>query len=366
MKRLGLLIIFLLPFLTVGCAGHYNVPMVDVSATPPDIVQKIPLNAAILITDQMENYTFTGQANESSIYGTYTFPFGQMIKKNVFNILSPAFNKAVLVKGKPYPQDIDVIVIPKVEKFQHWYVSAGAVTGKALAKISIKFAVYDMKGMLVWEGIISSPKIPGKKYSEMSGNDFLEATGSVASESVVAALQEAAKVITSSREIHAFVSAKGVSETIASKPSGKELPIAKSDVDKPSFGVTDKIMGDNDMAVVIGVEKYQDLPASDYSSSDAKLMKEYLVSLGVKERNIELLLNERATQSSIKKTVETWLPNRIKSDSKVVIYYSGHGAPDVKTGDAYIVPFDGDPNYLEDTGCNPKMIMSCLAKVEMS
>ncbi|MEK6652990.1 MAG: hypothetical protein AABY50_08675, partial [Nitrospirota bacterium] len=154
MKRLGMLIIFLLLFLTVGCAGHYNVPMVDVTATPPDIVQKIPLNVAILITDQMENYTFTGQANESSIYGTYTFPFGQMIKKNIFDILSPVFNKAVIVKGKPYPQDIDAIVIPKVEKFQHWYVGAGAFTGKAVAKISIKLAVYDMKGMLVWEGII--------------------------------------------------------------------------------------------------------------------------------------------------------------------------------------------------------------------
>jgi len=125
MKRLGMFIIFLLPFLTVGCAGHYNIPMVDVTVTPPDIVQKIPLNVAILITDQMENYTFTGQANESSIYGTYTFPFGQMIKKNVFTILSPAFNKAVIVKGKPYPQDIDVIIVPKVEKFQHGYASAG-------------------------------------------------------------------------------------------------------------------------------------------------------------------------------------------------------------------------------------------------
>ncbi len=364
MKRLGVLIIFLLSFLTVGCAGHYNVPMVDVTATPPDIVQKIPLNVAILITDQMENYTFTGQANESSIYGTYTFPFGQMIKKNVFDILSPAFNKAVLVKGKPYPQDIDAILIPKVEKFQHWYVGAGAFTEKALAKISIKLAVYDMKGMFVWEGIISSPKV--EKIYSMSKDDFLEATGIVAAESVVAALQEAAKVITSSREIHTFVSTKGVSETIASKPSGKELPIVKSDVDKPFFGVTDKIMGDNDMAVVIGVEKYQDLPASDYSSSDAKLMKEYLVSLGFKERNIELLLNERATQSSIKKTVETWLPNRIKSDSKVVIYYSGHGAPDAKTGDAYIVPFDGDPNYLEDTGYPLKRLYDKLGKLEAS
>ncbi|MDP2277209.1 MAG: hypothetical protein Q8K51_03205, partial [Nitrospirota bacterium] len=228
MKRLGMLIIFLLLSLTVGCAGHYNIPIVDVTATPPDIVQKIPLNVAILITDQMENYTFTGQtANE--IEGTYTFPFGQMIKKNIFNILSPAFNKAVLVKGKPYPQDIDAIVIPKVEKFQHGYGHAGAFTGKAVAKISIKLAVYDMKGMLVWEGIISSPKME-KIYPLM---DFLEATGGVAAESVVAALQEAAKVITSSREIHAFVSTKGVSETIASKPSGKELPIVKSDIDKP-------------------------------------------------------------------------------------------------------------------------------------
>lgn len=140
----------------------------------------------------------------------------------------------------------------------------------------------------------------------------------------------------------------------------------QSDIGKPNIADSEKIMGDNDMAVVIGVEKYQDLPASDYSSSDAKLMKEYLVSLGVEERNIELLLNERATQSSIKKTVETWLPNRIKSDSKVVIYYSGHGAPDAKTGDAYIVPFDGDPNYLEDTGYPLKRLYDKLGKIQVA
>ncbi len=154
--------------------------------------------------------------------------------------------------------------------------------------------------------------------------------------------------------------------TETASPPVSEKSLVKSDVDKPFFGVTDKIMGDNDMAVVIGVEKYQDLPASDYSSSDAKLMKEYLVSLGVKERNIELLLNERATQSSIKKTVETWLPNRIKSGSKVVIYYSGHGAPDAKTGDAYIVPFDGDPNYLEDTGYPLKRLYDKLGKLQVA
>ncbi len=360
MKRLGVLIIFLLSFLTVGCAGHHDIPMVDVSATPPDIIQKIPLNVAILISDELENYTFTGADNGYG--GTHTFPLGQMIKKNALDMLSPAFNKAVLVKGKPYyPQDIDAIVIPKVEKFQSFF--EGGFKMNAYAKISIKLAVYDMKGIPVWEGIISPPKVTGKTMSFPSHEVASEAIGIVAAESVVAVLQEAAKVISSSPEIHTFASTRGVSETIASKPSGKELPTIKSDVDKPFFGVTDKIMGDNDMAVVIGVEKYQDLPASDYSSSDAKLIKEYLVSLGIKERNIELLLNERATQSSIKKTVETWLPNRIKSDSKVVIYYSGHGAPDAKTGDAYIVPFDGDPNYLEDTGYPLKRLYDKLGKL---
>ncbi|MBI4682718.1 MAG: caspase family protein [Nitrospirae bacterium] len=39
----------------------------------------------------------------------------------------------------------------------------------------------------------------------------------------------------------------------------------------------------------------------------------------------------------------------MKENSKVFIYYSGHGAPDSK-GNGYIVPFDGDPNYLEVTG----------------
>ena len=353
MKRFGVLIIFLLSFLIVGCAvsPYSNVPMGDVTEVPPDIVQKIPLNVAILITDQMENYSVD------------SFPLGQMIKDNVLNMLSPAFNKAVLVKGKPYPQEIDAIIIPKIENFQHWFEGMGPGRGKFNAKISIKVAVYDKRGILVWERTISSNKALVETYFMMTQNKEIPIYKSVAAKSVVAVLQETAQVIASSREIHTFVSSKGVSEIIASKPSGKELPTIKSDISKPSFGVTDRIMGDNDMAIVIGVEKYQDLPASDYSSSDAKLMKEYLISLGVKERNIELLLNERATQSSIKKTVETWLPNRIKSDSKVVIYYSGHGAPDAKTGDAYIVPFDGDPNYLEDTGYPLKKLYDKLGKL---
>lgn len=119
----------------------------------------------------------------------------------------------------------------------------------------------------------------------------------------------------------------------------------------------------NDIAVIVGIEEYQDLPKSDFSSSDAKLIRNYLKALGFQERNIEVLINEKATKSGIEKAIEAWLPNHVKADSKVFIYYSGHGAPEPKTGDAYIVPYDGDPNYLDVTGYSLKRLYEKLAKL---
>ncbi|MBI4515721.1 MAG: caspase family protein [Deltaproteobacteria bacterium] len=125
------------------------------------------------------------------------------------------------------------------------------------------------------------------------------------------------------------------------RPAGPEVPVLTA---------AQRALTDSDLAVVVGIEKYQDLPASDYSGADAGLVKQYFVALGVPERNIELLLNERATQSGIRKIVESWLPNRVKAGSRVFFYYSGHGAPDPASGNAYLVPYDGDPNYLATTG----------------
>ena len=142
--------------------------------------------------------------------------------------------------------------------------------------------------------------------------------------------------------------------------------IIQSDIDRPAFSQTEKIMTDNDLAVIIGIEGYQGLPKSDYSYDDAKLVGDYAKAMGFKPRNIELLLEERATKSAIEKIIKTWLPNKAKPDSRVFIYYSGHGAPEPKTGDAYIVPFDGDPNYLSDTGYPLKSLYDSLGKLQVA
>ncbi len=106
-----------------------------------------------------------------------------------------------------------------------------------------------------------------------------------------------------------------------------------------------------DLAIVIGIERYQNVPKSDFAYNDARAVKAYLLSLGFAERNIEFLVDERATLSAIRKSVESWLPNRVKKgSSRIFYYYSGHGAPEPASGDAYLVPYDGDPNYLTDTG----------------
>lgn len=106
---------------------------------------------------------------------------------------------------------------------------------------------------------------------------------------------------------------------------------------------------ENDLAVVIGIEQYRGIPSSDFSSTDAAYMKAHLKAIGFEDRNIMFLANDQAALTDIRKALESWLVNRVQSDSTVFVYYSGHGAPDPSSGKAYIVPFDGDPNYLSTT-----------------
>lgn len=155
---------------------------------------------------------------------------------------------------------------------------------------------------------------------------------------------------------------EGTAATYSPKPVAKETAI----IDIHTIPDFKAIPRQNDIAVIIGIENYQGVPKSEYSKSDAGLVKEYLKAMGFQERNIEFIADERATKSAIEKTIEAWLPNRVKKDSTIFVYYSGHGAPEPKTGDAYLVPYDGDPNYLEVTGYPLKRLYEKLGKLQVA
>ncbi|MCX5795127.1 MAG: caspase family protein [Elusimicrobia bacterium] len=135
-----------------------------------------------------------------------------------------------------------------------------------------------------------------------------------------------------------------------------------SDVDEPAYHSAAR---PDDYAVVVGIERYADLPEARFAVRDAQAVREHLKALGLPERNIVLLTGERASKAGLAKNLETWLVNNVKEDSTVFFYYSGHGAPEPATGQAYLVPFDGDPQYLSDTAYPLKRLYQKLGELKV-
>ena len=156
----------------------------------------------------------------------------------------------------------------------------------------------------------------------------------------------------------------GRAKTVPEKKKPDALQAAvRSDIDDvPSLNRPQK---KNAYAVVIGIESYrQKLPKADYAANDAKLVGEYLTrTLGYPEENVVTLLNDHATNVDLVKYFEKWLPNNVEKGGTVFVYYSGHGAPDTKTGTAYLVPYDGDPSFIAETGYSLKRLYDALGKL---
>lgn len=143
----------------------------------------------------------------------------------------------------------------------------------------------------------------------------------------------------------------------AKKPAAAPASPASS-VDAPRFKLAEN---PDNFALVIGVEKYSnELPDAQFAERDAQSMKAHLLALGYPERNIKLLQGSRAVRSSLEAYLEDWLPKNVKAEGTVFVYFSGHGAPDPESGQAYLVPWDGDPAYLSRTAYPLKRLYGSL------
>lgn len=130
---------------------------------------------------------------------------------------------------------------------------------------------------------------------------------------------------------------------VASLSVDVDMNIPKLDVRNPDA-----------VAVLIGVSRYQnpDVPAVDYGRRDATIMKQYLVNMfGYDPRRIIEVYDDQASLSAFKRIFEEQLANYVRAGrSDVFVYYSGHGAPDPETQEAFFVPYDCNPTYAKSTG----------------
>ncbi|HAZ07139.1 MAG TPA: hypothetical protein DCZ01_01145 [Elusimicrobia bacterium] len=150
-------------------------------------------------------------------------------------------------------------------------------------------------------------------------------------------------------------------QTAQAAPAAPARPRIVSDVDSPDYRLPERPA---DFALVIGIEKYKDLPEAEFGARDAEAVKEHLLALGYPERNIIHLTGENATRTGLQKYLEEWLPRNVSPESTVFFYYSGHGAPDVKTGEAFLVPWDGDPSFLQSTAYPVKQLYEALGRLK--
>jgi hypothetical protein len=118
-------------------------------------------------------------------------------------------------------------------------------------------------------------------------------------------------------------------------------------------------------AIVIGIEKYQQdgIPPVDYAAHDAQTMYSYLTgAMGFDAKNIVLLTDAQATKTSLEKNLK-WLSNRVTAKSRVFVYYAGHGSPNPETGQGYLMPYEADPSYLDETAFPIAKLYASLGKL---
>ena len=95
-------------------------------------------------------------------------------------------------------------------------------------------------------------------------------------------------------------------------------------------------------AIVIANENYKRVPNVPFAHNDGNIFRKYLISsFGIPEENIEYL--EDASLNDIKYAIANVAQrcNAFKDQVSVIVYYAGHGVPDEKTAEAFLLPVDG-------------------------
>jgi hypothetical protein len=104
------------------------------------------------------------------------------------------------------------------------------------------------------------------------------------------------------------------------------------------------------VAVIIGIGNYKSLPLAEFANDDARAFYDYAVrALGVKPANVKLLVDTDAEEAEIIKAFRTWLPSRVRPQTDVYVFYSGHGLPTPDGSGLYLLPQRADREVIDDT-----------------
>jgi len=101
--------------------------------------------------------------------------------------------------------------------------------------------------------------------------------------------------------------------------------------------------------LILGVSNYEDTAIPDlmFAEKDAGVFCQYLLSLGVPEKQLYYLTETRATLSNIKKSLEE-IQQKARKDEIIMVFFSGHGGADAQ-GELYFLMQDTDTAQFAET-----------------
>ena len=124
----------------------------------------------------------------------------------------------------------------------------------------------------------------------------------------------------------------------------------------------------NKIAIVVGVEKYDNLENLDaiYANRDAKAFTAYAIrAFGIPMGNIKVLIDKEASRSELIKATKLWLPQLAKGGGKdIYIFFAGHGLASDDGENLFLLPQDGDSLLLEDTALSRSDIFKQISKLK--
>lgn len=122
-----------------------------------------------------------------------------------------------------------------------------------------------------------------------------------------------------------------------------------------SYFTTDE----RDEVLVIGVERYKNLPRAEYASRDVYRFDGFAHS--VLSSRVRTLQEESVTVANLRSVLSP-SPQRSR---RVYVFFSGHGSPG-NSGEAYLVPWDANPNALESTALSMSEFYRLLDQLNAS
>ena len=115
------------------------------------------------------------------------------------------------------------------------------------------------------------------------------------------------------------------------------------------LAVTTDDIYDNSWALIIGIDKYENVQNLNYAVKDAESMQSMMIEyFDFPKDNVQILLNEEATYNNIRRQFSKISKSAGEND-RVLIYFAGHGETiDLPEGGerGYLLPYDGNRDDL--------------------